>query len=89
MIKWFDSQNKRSDNSYKWMQERIYEAYQCRKHTTEGNKRTKKLETKADKPKLGDNVQNRQLRTWLSEVEYVQLDALRRETLALRSEIKE
>ena len=37
-----------------------------RKLTTEETKRLNKLETIADKLKRGENVQNRQLQTWLS-----------------------
>ena len=37
-------------------------------------KRLAKLEAIADKLKRGENVQNRQLQTWLSEEEYEQLD---------------
>ena len=35
----------------------------------------KKLETIADKPKHGQNVQHRQLQMWLSEDEYAQVEA--------------
>ena len=38
-----------------------------RKLTSEEAKHLSKLETIADKLKRGENVQNRQLQTWLSE----------------------
>ena len=43
-----------------------------RKLTAEEDKRLSKLEAIADKLKRGENVQNRQLQTWLSEDEYAQ-----------------
>jgi hypothetical protein len=39
--------------------------------------------------KRGENVQNRQLQTWLSEDEYAQVDIERKEQLELREELKE
>jgi hypothetical protein len=45
-----------------------------RKLTVIETKRLSKLETIADKLKRGENVQNRQLQTWLSEDEYAQLE---------------
>ena len=52
-----------------------------RQLTAEEAKRIAKLESIADKLKCGENVQNRQLQTWLSEDEYEQLE--------LRSELKD
>ena len=46
-----------------------------RELTAEEAKRLNKLEAIADKLKRGENVQNRQLQTWLSEDEYAQLKA--------------
>ena len=48
-----------------------------------------KLEGMADKLKRGENVQNRQLQTWLSEDEYAQLEYEWKEQLELRSELKD
>ena len=56
------------------LQERIEEANPRRELTAEETKRLYKLEAIADKLKRGENVQNRQLQTWLSEDEYTQLD---------------
>ncbi|MDG2116951.1 MAG: hypothetical protein P8J80_09955 [Porticoccaceae bacterium] len=57
--------------------------------TTEEAKRLNKLEGIADKLKRGENVQNRQLQTWLSEDEYEQLEYEWKEQLELRSELKD
>jgi seryl-tRNA synthetase len=51
-------------------------------------KRLSKLEAIADKLKLGENVQNRQLQAWLSEEEYEQLEYEWKEQLELREELK-
>jgi len=73
----------------KLLQERIEKANPRRKLTVEETKRLSKLETIADKLKRGENVQNRQLQTWLSEEEYEQLDYEWQEQLELRSELKD
>jgi len=74
MSEWYDSQKQSSVNFRKLLQERIEKANPRRKLTIEEAKRLAKLETIADKLKRGENVQNRQLQTWLSEEEYEQLD---------------
>ena len=56
---------------------------------TEEAKRLAKLEAIADKLKHGENVQNRQLQTWLSEDEYEQLEYEWKEQLELRSDLKD
>ena len=58
-------------NSRKLLNERIEKANLRRKLTAEETKRLAKLEVIAGKLKRGENVQNRQLQTWLSEEEYV------------------
>ena len=75
MSEWFDSQKKPSSNFRKLLQERIEKANPRRTLTAEEAKRLSKLEAIADKVKRGENVQNRQLQTWLSEDEYAQVDA--------------
>ena len=65
------------------------EANPHRKLTAEEAKRLTKLEAIADKLKRGENVQNRQLQTWLSEEEYEQIDYEWQEQLELRSELKD
>ena len=54
----------------------------------EETKRLAKLESIANKLVRGENVQNRQLQTWLSEQEYEQLNYEWQEQLELRSELK-
>ena len=55
----------------------------------EENKRLAKLESIANKLVRGENVQNRQLQTWLSEYEYAQIEAEWQEQLELREELKD
>lgn len=57
--------------------------------SAEESKRLKKLEGIADKLTRGENVQNRQLQTWLSEEEYEQLEYEWKEQLELRDELKD
>jgi tetratricopeptide (TPR) repeat protein len=57
--------------------------------TAEEAKHLAKLETIADKLKRGENVQNRQLHTWLSDDEYAQIEAEWQEQLELREELKD
>ena len=75
MSEWFDSQKKPNSNLRKLLQERIEKANPRRKLSTEEIKRLAKLEAIAAKLKRGENVQNRQLQTWLSEDDYAQFDA--------------
>ena len=70
MSEWLENQKKQSSNFRKLPQERIEKANPRRKLTAEEAKRLAKLESIADKLKHGENVQNRQLQTWLSEDEY-------------------
>ena len=84
-----DGQRKPSRNFRKLLQERIEKANPRRKLTTEEAKRLAKLEGMADKLKRGENVQNRQLQTWLSEEEYAQLEYEWKEQLELRNELKD
>ena len=60
-----------------------------RELTAEESKRLNKLEGISDKLKRGENVQNRQLQTWLSEDEYEQLEYEWQEQLELRGELKD
>ena len=57
--------------------------------SAEETKRLNKLEGIADKLKRGENVQNRQLQTWLNEEEYQQLEYEWQEQLELRNELKD
>ena len=74
MSEWYDNQTKTRSNIRKLLQERVAKTNPCRKLSAEETKRLAKLETIADKLKRGENVQNRQLQTWLSEDEYEQLE---------------
>ncbi len=88
MSEWFDNQKQLSSNLQKLLQERIDEANPRRELTAEEAKRLAKLEAIADKPKHGENVQNRQLQTWLSDDEYAQIEVEWQEQLELRGELK-
>jgi len=86
---WYDSQKQSTVNFRKLLQERIEKANSRRNLTAEETKRLDKLEAIADRLTRGENVQNRQLQTWLSEDEYAQIEAEWQEQLALRSELKD
>ncbi len=73
----------------KLLQERIDKANPRRTLTAEEQRRVTKLEAIADKLKHGENVQNRQLQTWLSENEYAQIEVEWLEQLELREELKD
>ena len=89
MSEWYDSQKQSSSNFRKLLQERIDKANPRRKLTSEEEKRLAKLEAIAEKLRSGENVQNRQLQTWLSEDEYAQIEAEWQEQLALRETLKD
>ena len=89
MSEWLDNQKKQSSNFRKLLQQRIEKANPRRNLSAEETKRLNKLESIADKLKRGENVQNRQLQTWLSEDEYEQLEYEWQEQLELRSELKD
>ena len=88
-MKWHESQKKPSSNFRKLLQERIEEGNPRRKPSVEEAKRLNKLKAIADKLTRGENVQNRQLQTWLSENECAQLDAEWQEQLELSGELKD
>ena len=69
MSEWYDNQKKSNSNFRKLLQERIEKENSHRNLTAEETKRLAKLEALADKLKRGENVQNRQLQTWLSDDE--------------------
>lgn len=89
MSEWLDNQKKPNGNLHKLLQERIEKANPRRELTAEETMRLRKLEGIADKLKRGQNVQNRQLQTWLSEEEYEQLEYEWQEQLELREELKD
>ena len=75
MTEWHDSQKKLSGNFRNLLQERIDKANPLRTLTAEEQKRLLKLEAIVTRLKRGENVQNRQLQTWLSDDEYEQIAA--------------
>ena len=89
MSEWLDNQMQSTSSIQKLLQERIDKANARRELTIEEAKRLDKLEVIAEKLRRGENVQNRQLQTWLSEEEYEQLDYEWQEQLELRSELKD
>ena len=89
MSEWYESQKQSSSYFHKLLKERIDKGNPRRKLTSEEAKRLAKLEGIADKLKRGENVQNRQLQTWLSENEYAQIEVEWEEQLELRQEIKD
>ena len=89
MSEWYDNQKKQSTNIHKLLQKRIENANPRRELTSEEQKRLARLEAIADKLRRGENVQNRQLQTWLSEEEYEQLEYEWQEQLELREELKD
>jgi hypothetical protein len=89
MSEWYDSQNKPNSNLQKSLQEWINAANPRRILTKEEEKRLSKLEAIADSLKPGEKVQNRQLQTWLSTEEYLQIKAEWQEQLELREELKD
>ena len=70
MSDWFDIQKQATGNFRELLQERIDKANPRRELTIVEATRLNKLETIGDKLRRGENVQNRQLQTWLSEDEY-------------------
>ena len=89
MSEWFDNQKQTSISFRKLLQERVEKSNPRRILSAEETKRLNKLQAIADKLKRGENVQNRQLQTWLNEQEYEQLEYEWKEQLELRSELKD
>ena len=89
MSEWYDSQKKPSSNFRKLLQEQIDKLTPRRTLTAEDSKHLSKLEAIADKLKRGENVQNRQLQTWLSADEYEQIAAEWDTQKLFREELKD
>ena len=89
MSEWYDNQKKPSSNFRKLLQERIAKANPRRTRTAEEHRRLSKIEAIAAKLKRGENVQNRQLQTWLSEGEYSQIEAEWDTQKLFREELKD
>ena len=89
MSEWLDNQNQSNCSIRQLLQERFDKANPRRELTAEETKRLNKLEARAGKLRRGENVQNRQLQTWLSKEEYEQLEYEWKEQLELRNELKD
>ena len=89
MSEWYDNQKKPNRNFRKLLQERIEKSNPRRRLSTEETKHLTKLAAIAEKLKRGENVQNLQLKTWLSEDEYAQIEYEWQEQLELREELKD
>ena len=89
MSEWQDMQKDSSDNFRKFLQERFDKTNPRRKLAKDETAKLEKLEGIAEKLKRGENVQNRQLQTWLSEDEYAQVDIEWQEQLEIREELKD
>jgi hypothetical protein len=88
MSEWLDYQKQSSSNFRQLLQERIEKVSPRRNLTTEEAKRLAKSEAIAEKLKRGENVQNRQLQTWLSDDECAEFESEWQEQRELRSELK-
>ena len=84
-----DSQKKPSGDFRKLLQERIDKANPRRTFTAKEGRRLSKLESIVSKLKCGENVQNRQLQTWLNEDEYEQIAAEWDTQKLFREELKD
>lgn len=89
MSEWLDNRKQSISSIRQLLQVRIDKANPRRELTTEETKRLAKLKGIADKLKRGENVQNRQLQTWLNEEEYEQLEYAWQEQLEVREELKD
>ena len=89
MSEWFDNQKQTSRSFRKLLQERVEKSNPRRILSAEETKRLNKLQAIADKLKRGENVQNRQLQTWLNEDEYEQFEAEWQEQVALHETLKD
>ena len=89
MSEWYNSQKKPIVDFRKLLQERLDKANPRRKLAKDETTKLAKLEGIVEKLKRGENVQNRQLQTWLSEDEYAQVDIEWQEQLELREELKD
>ena len=75
MSEWQDMQKKPIIDFHKFLQERLDKVNPRRKLAKDETTKLSKIEGIAEKLKRGENVQNRQLQTWLSEDEYAPIEA--------------
>ena len=88
MSEWYDNQKQSISNIRQLLQERLDKTNPRRTLTADEQRRLFKLEHIAEKLRRRENVQNRQLQTWLSEDEYAQVDIEWQEQLEMREELK-
>jgi tetratricopeptide (TPR) repeat protein len=84
-----DMQKKPIIDFRKLLQERLDKTNPRRQLAKDDTTKLAKLEGIAEKLKRGKNVQNRQLKTWLSQDEYAQVDIEWQEQLEIREELKD
>ena len=92
MSEWYDSQRKPRSNFRKLLQECLDKVNPRRKLTKDESTKLAKLAKLGGivkKLRRGENVQNRQVQTWLSEGEYMQIDSAWQDQLELRKELKD
>jgi len=85
----YDDKKMSDSDFHKLLKERIEKANPRRILSAQETKRLNKLKAISDKLSRGENVQNRQLQTWLSEEEYEQLEYEWQEQLELLEELKD
>ena len=78
-----------SSDFRKLLQERLDKVNPRRKLAKDETTKLAKLEGIVEKLKRGENVQNRQLQTWLSENQYAELEQAWQEQLEIREELKD
>ena len=89
MSQWYNSQKKPIIDFGKLLQERLDKNNPRRKLAKDETTKLAKLEGIAEKLTRGENVQNRQLQTWLSENQYAELEQAWQEQLEIREELKD
>ena len=88
MSEWYDNQKKPSSDWRKKLAERMA-ARKQRKLTAKEKKRLEKLEGMCHQLKRGKNVQNRQLKQWLTENEYKEFEESWKQQKEIRAEYAE
>jgi hypothetical protein len=89
MSEWHNNQKKPRSNLQKLLQERLDKTNPRRKLEKDEITKLAKLEGIVEKLRRRENVQTRQLQTWLSQDEYAQVDIEWQEQLELREELKD
>lgn len=88
MSEWYDSQKNPNSDFRNFLQEFLDKANPRRTLKAEEQKRLAKLKGIVERLKRGENVQNRQLQTWLNEEEYEQLEFEWKEQMTPLEELK-